>query len=264
MSKDGLGDRMKSYESNFQTRLLPMLPIMIRIDGKGFSKWTKGFKRPYDERLSSLMERVTEYLVKETNAVLGYTQSDEISLILYSNNYKTQVFFDGRLQKLSSVLASMTTAYFNENRMPNTTPAMFDCRVWQVPTLEEAANTILWREKDATKNSISMAARELFSHSELQGKSGPEMQRMMLIKNVNWNDYPPFFKRGVFIRRSVLTSKLSIEELDSLPEKHEARKNPDLEFTRSFVGRINMPPFGRVLNRVGVIFGGEDPIVGEL
>ena len=109
--KTAFGDRMKLYERmEAGRRFMPRLPICVRLDGKGFSKWTRGLARPYDPRLSALMEHVATRLVEETQAVIGYTQSDEISLVFYTADPKAQVFFDGRIQKMTSVLAAMTTA----------------------------------------------------------------------------------------------------------------------------------------------------------
>jgi tRNA(His) 5'-end guanylyltransferase len=264
------GDRMKLYEQQEAgRRLLPLLPVCARIDGKGFRIFTRGLERPYDSRMSELMSHTMTYLTQETQACIGYTQSDEISLVWYSADVKNQIFFDRRVQKMVSVLASMTTAFFNAN-VPNFLPekkerlAMFDCRVWQVPTLEEAANTILWREYDATKNSISMAARHYYSHKALHKKTGNEMQEMLFEKGVNWNDYPPFFKRGLFVQKRKVVRAFTGEELNALPEKHEARRTPDLQVERTEYQRIDMPPFGSVTNRVGVIFDGEEPIVASL
>lgn len=266
MKNDDLGDRMKLFEKMEAGRcFMPKLPICIRIDGKTFSKWTKGLKRPYDERLVQLMVHTTERLVEETNALVGYTQSDEISLILYSEDHKSQVFFDGKIQKIVSVLASMATVYFND-AVPIFVPekksylALFDARAWIVPSPEEAVNNLLWRELDATRNSVSMAAQHYFSHKSLQGKSCNEMQDvLMLEKGVNWNDYPAFFKRGTYIRRQKVVRKFTVDELEKLPEKHEARKNPNLEVERTEIKKLEMPPIRRVENRVEVFFGGEDP-----
>ena len=163
---DDLGDRMKEYElAEAGRRLMARLPICVRIDGKRFSRFTEGLKRPYDERLSRLMVATTQHLVEESAALAGYTQSDEISLLYYDEDPKTQLFLDRRIQKLTSILSSMATGYFNAHlgsHIPEKagSVALFDCRVWSVPTLDEAANTFLWRELDATKNSVSMAARE--------------------------------------------------------------------------------------------------------
>lgn len=266
---DALGDRMKELEGREAARrTLPLLPVCIRLDGKGFSKYTKNFTRPYDKRMSDLMVDTTRFLVEESNACVGYTQSDEISLILYSSTNDSQIFFDGKIQKITSVLASMCTAYFNRNvafafgqtAMPM---AFFDCRVWDVPTKEEAANEILWRELDATKNAVSMAARHYFSHAELMNKHGGEMQEMMWSKHkVNFNDFPAFFKRGTFVQRRRVPTKLyTPEEIAQLPEKHHARLNPNLEIDRAEVRTIDMPPFMKVINRTAVIFDGAEPLL---
>jgi len=267
MKNDADGDRMKGYEmEEAGRRLMPLLPVMVRIDGKCFSKFTNGLKRPYDVRMSLLMEYTMRNLVKEYNALIGYTQSDEISLILYSDNVKSQIPYDGRIQKLVGDMASFASLTFNEHLVeyiPEKTDSRprFDCRVWNVPNMMEAANTILWREQDATKNSKSMAARAYYSHRDLENKSGPEMMDMLINKGVNWNDYPTFFKRGVFVRREISSTLFTAEEIEGLPEKHEARMNPHLHIERASIETLDMPPFSKVINRVGVIFNSETPDV---
>ena len=139
--------------------------------------------------------------------------------------------------------------------------AYFDSRVLTVPTLGEGANAFLWREQDATKNSISMVARHYYSHKELMNKNGHKMQELLFAKGVYWNNYPAFFNRGTFIQKKVKKTKFSPDELDRLPAKHQARSNPDLELERSVIEEIDMPKFSTVENTVGVIFNGEDPIV---
>jgi tRNA(His) guanylyltransferase len=263
MKEDDFGNRMKDYEqAEAGRRLLPLLPIMVRLDGKGFSKFTRGLKRPYDEGLSKAMILTTMYLVEESNARLGYTQSDEISLVINSDSYESQVFFDGKIQKLVSVLASMATAKFN-SLIPEHVPskvgtlATFDCRVWNVPNDTEAANTILWREKDATKNSISMSAQSYYSHKELDGKSSSDKQEMLFQKGVNWNDYPEFFKRGTFVQRRKMLTTLTEEERLRIPEKHRPPAGKQVERTR--IIELSMPPFGKVTNRETVVFDGAEP-----
>jgi len=260
---------MKLYEmQEAGRRLLPLLPVCIRLDGNNFSKFTRGLVRPYDKRLSGLMVELTNYLVAETGATIGYTQSDEISLICHSDNFKSQTYFDGRIQKLQSILAAKASVFFNK-KLSSYIPEkailspVFDCRVWNVPNKIEAANTLLWREQDATRNSITMAAQEYYSHNQLFKKSTKDMQAMLLAKDVNWNDYPAFFKRGSFVQRRKVQRKMSVEELSKLPEKHEARQNPDFEVERTEVVVIDMPPFGQVINRVGVVFDGEEPQRGD-
>lgn len=110
-----LGERMKWYENRFADEFMPMVPIIARLDGRSFHNFTKGLKRPYDERLSSLMTQTTAYLVSETNARCGYTQSDEISLVWLADDWDNEVFFAGKLQKMNSILSAMCSVYFNRN-----------------------------------------------------------------------------------------------------------------------------------------------------
>lgn len=261
---DDFGDRMKLFEqAEAGRRLMPLLPVIIRLDGKGFHNWTADLERPYDLKLSDSMVELTERLVDESAAKIGYTQSDEITLVLYSDTFNSQLFFDGKIQKLTSVLASMATGFFNEivkEKFKEERPlAFFDCRAWNVPTKIEAANAVLWREQDAAKNSISMAARAYFSHAELQGKSGSEMQEMLFSKcNINWNDYPPAFKRGIFISRKKVFRELSTAELMNIPEKFRPKAEEKVE--RTDIAVLPMPKFAQVINRVEVIFSGEEPL----
>jgi len=263
--KDSLGDRIKEYESQTcGTRLMGRLPVICRLDGKNFSRFTKGLKRPYDERLSNLMVETTKYLVKETNANCGYHQSDEITLVWYSDSYESKIYFDGRLFKMISDLAAMASVFFNRE-LPSYLPEKahlmprFDCRVFSIPTIHEAANCFLWRELDATKNSISMAAQHYYSHKELEGKNGSEKQEMLFQKGVNWNDYPASFKRGTYIQRKRVLTKFSTEELENLPVKHQARQNPDLMIERWVIDRIDLPPLMTIQNREEVILFGAEP-----
>jgi tRNA(His) 5'-end guanylyltransferase len=264
--KDALGDRMKLYEmTEAGRRLMPLLAVLARIDGRGFSGFTRRLERPYDKRLSDLMIETTRWLVEQTVACMGYTQSDEISLTWYADNMASQIFFDGRIQKMVSQLAALATVKFN-SLLPTFLPAeyakklpTFDARVWNVPNLVEGANVFLWREQDATKNSISMAARAHFSQKSLMKKNSAEMQEMLWQKGVNWNDYPAFFKRGTFVQRRSVRRPFKAEEMDKLPPLHEARKNPDLVIERSEVPILDMPPFGKVVNRPEVIYFGEEP-----
>ncbi len=262
---DAFGDRMKRYEMEEAGRkFLPLLPIVARLDGKGFSQFTEGLARPYDARLSAMMVETVKHLVFETNAVCGYTQSDEITLGWYSPDYTNQLLFDGRIQKLNSVLAAKCSVKFvsmlaeclpeKKDELP-----VFDCRVWALPNLDEATNCFLWREFDATKNSISMAASHYYKHGELQNKSGSEKQEMLWQKGVNWNNYPTFFKRGTYVKRKTLSRVFTVDEVEKLPPLHSARKNPALVVERNEVTILDLPPLNTVVNRVDVIFGDAEP-----
>lgn len=265
--KTALGDRMKWYESRYTNdQFMPMVPVIARLDGRAFHSFTKGLKRPYDERLTNLMVDTTKFLVQETNARCGYTQSDEITLVWLAEDWESEIFFAGKLQKMNSILASTATAYFNRNlskHLPEKADALplFDSRVFQVPTEFEAVNCFIWREMDATRNSIQMAAQANFTHNECQNKNCSELQEMLWSqKNINWNNYPSFFKRGTYVRRRVVERAFTTEELNALPEKHMARTNPELKIRRTVIMTEDFPPLTRILNREEVILHGADAL----
>ena len=269
MDRTDLGDRMKSYERRYAgVRALPGLPVCARIDGKRFSRFTHGLARPYDERLSRLMVEVTTQLVRDTSACIGYTQSDEITLVLWAKSERSSIYCDGRIQKLTSILASMASVHFNRllgDYIPEKAGqlAFFDCRVWELPSRAEAVNVLVWREMDASKNSISMAARSVYSHKALDQKNGNEMQEMLWQKGINWNDYPAFFKRGTYVRRRRVERSFSAEELERLPPQHEARRNPDLSVERTVVEAVELPRITQIVNREAMVFDGAEPIVAN-
>lgn len=284
--------RMKLYELAEAGRMLmPKLPVMARIDGRCFSAFTRDFLRPYDESMSRCMVETTRFLVEETNAVIGYTQSDEISLCWYEPDCKSQMMFNGRVQKLVSILAAMATVEFSrqiEKQLWGFSPGcdeeegflcadhildwgnrvnelqarrpMFDARVWNVPTLEEAANVFLWRNLDATKNAVSMAASAYVPESILHGKNGKQRQELLFQhKGINFNDYPWWFKRGTWIRRQRVKRPFTCAEIDKLPAKHAARSDPRLEVERWDFLELDLPPLARVLNKEDVLFAGAEP-----
>lgn len=231
---DELGNRMKTnYEKIPQTKLMRRTPVAIRIDGKAFHTFTRGFKKPFDEILIKSMQETMKYLCENIQGcILGYTQSDEITLIL--QDYKTLTtgaWFDYEVQKMCSVSASMATMAFNkifENEMEKfifkcfgkknfpesygeytleednikqaygkavKKGAMFDSRCFNIPK-EEVTNLLFWRQLDASRNSVQMVGRAYYSHKELHGKNSSQIQDMLMEKGVNWNDFPTHQKRG--------------------------------------------------------------------
>ena len=222
--KDELGTRMKEfYESVPKTRLVRRMPVAIRLDGKAFHTFTRGFEKPFDEVLGKSMRETMKYLCENIQGcVLGYTQSDEITLILVDyQNLNSCAWFDYEVQKMCSIAASMTTMAFNKFFTKNVNyfemthehddtineycttlvnaaekGAMFDARCFNIPK-EEVCNLIYWRQLDATRNSIQMVGQANFSHKELQKKSCNMIQEMLFAeKGINWNDYPTYLKRG--------------------------------------------------------------------
>lgn len=235
---DVLGDRMKLYEGlEADRRLMPLLPVIARIDGRCFHSFTKGMACPFDGKLLQAMVDTTLHLLCETNACMGYTQSDEITLAWHSTDIKSQIWFDGRVAKMVSQLAAQATLAFYRivlERMPEYAERMptFDARVWTVPNRFEGANVFLWRERDATMNSISMAAQSVYSDRELHRKSSADKQEMLRRKGINWNDYPARFKRGMYVQRRTVLKPFSAEEIEKLPPQHAARTNPGLMVER--------------------------------
>ena len=221
---DELGTRMKEfYEGVSKTRLVRRMPVAIRIDGKAFHTFTRGFQKPFDEILVKSMQDTMKYLCENIQGcVLGYTQSDEITLILVDyQNLNSCAWFDYEVQKMCSIAASMATMAFNKFFTKNVNyfemthehddtineycttlvnaaekGAMFDARCFNIPK-EEVCNLIYWRQLDATRNSIQMVGQANFSHKELQNKSCNMIQEMLFAeKGINWNDYPTYLKRG--------------------------------------------------------------------
>jgi tRNA(His) guanylyltransferase len=264
VANDGLGDRCKSFEmAEAGRRAMRGLPLLARLDGRAFHSFTRGLRRPYDEGMSRCMSETTRFLVQEMQARVGYTQSDEITLAFYEPSQSASEYaFDGRFQKLASVLAGMASARFCQlvlQHLPAKTSEVphFDCRIWQVPTLEDARDVFIWREDDATKNSITMAASAYYSDRELHGKDSAVKQEMLWKKGVNWNDYPGFFKRGTYLQRRPVTRALSAAELAQIPEAH--RPPAGTPVTRNHVIELELPPVRKIGNLIAVLFESAEP-----
>lgn len=257
-----MGDRQKAFEViEAGRRLVPGVPAIVRLDGRAFHTFTRGLLRPYDERLSRSMIETTKFLVKETHASVGYTQSDEISLAFPNIDSKSEMMFNGKVQKLCSVLASLATAKFNfeiAQRIPEKAHCLpvFDARVWSLPNLDTAAEYFRWREADATRNSLTMAAHAYYGHKELHKVGHKEKHDMLHAKGINWNDYPAFFKRGVYVRRESMLRELTPEELSKIPEKHR----PVGPVHRTVLSELDLPPFDRIANMKDVLFLGAQPV----
>lgn len=215
MSKDALSVRQKEfYEKRTRTLLPRRTYTIIRIDGKSFKNYTKGLNKPFDEDLIEAMDSTAIYLCKNIQgAKLAYVQSDEITIVMTDfDTLQTDAWFDGEVQKIVSVSASMATREFNRVRIIqqlangidikyilNGKLAEFDSRVFTIPFKEEVLNNIIWRQRDCVRNSISSVAQSLFSHTLLTGKNQSDMQEMCFEKGVNWNDFPEKQKRGRII-----------------------------------------------------------------
>ena len=234
---DDLGTRMKTYYEGIpQTKLMRRTPVIIRIDGKAFHTFTRGFEKPFDKIMVKTMQETTKYLCENIQGcVFGYTQSDEITLVLIDyQKLTTSAWFDYEVQKMCSIAASMATMAFNKFFEKNVEKfdiklfsdeegnvindkrhqimqvylkaiekgAMFDARVFNIPK-EEVTNCIYWRQLDATRNSIQSVGQANFSHKDLQNKTCNMIQDMLHEqKGINWNDYPTCLKRGTAVKKN--------------------------------------------------------------
>lgn len=259
-TRDDLGTRMKTfYEEIPKTKLMRRCPVTIRIDGKAFHTFTRGFQKPFDEILIEAMQKTMKYLCENIQGcVLGYTQSDEITLILIDyKKLNSSAWFDYEVQKMCSIAASMATMAFNKFFKKNVenleqyyaieyetngwygkgTPeyemcetyskavekgAMFDARCFNIPK-EEVTNLIYWRQLDASRNSIQMVGQANFSHKELQNKSCNQIQDMLIDKGINWNDLPTHQKRGsCCVRNNIVISTDGTTEIAQLRDSSES------------------------------------------
>ena len=293
MRFDEIGKRIKNYEyQTTGTRLMPGLPVYARIDGRAFHTFCRGLKKPFCMELVETMQEVTKFLVEETHACLGYVQSDEISLCWLDMD---KAPFDGKLYKLESVLSSLATskfinyiyekyfeAYFNYksmegkqdphcehwgyqmdceawyplyNKVKKLNPS-FDCRVFQLPNEMELANTFVWREMDAVRNSVQMLAQANFSHNSLQGLDTKQLITKMEEKDIRWNELPNDLKRGAYFKRFVVEKYLEDEIWNKIPEG----KRPGSRYCmRSEIKQVELPIMKHIENKVGAYFYGEEP-----
>lgn len=243
MDRSDLAKRMKGYESVSKTRLVSRMPVIIRLDGRSFHTFTRGFKKPFDEVLIKSMQDTMKYLCENIQGcVLGYHQSDEITLALVDyKKLNSSSWFDNEVQKICSISASMATMAFNKFFKSNVEKmiseyncslvpqcmeiqmkrdeyhrillkavskgAMFDARCFNIPK-EEVTNNIYWRQLDATRNSIQMVGQANFSQKELHGKSCNKIQDMLFTqKGINWNNFPTYQKRGsCCVRNKIVVS----------------------------------------------------------
>lgn len=199
-----LGDRMKAYEAVHRAVLPRRTYTLLRLDGRAFHSYLRGCQRPFDETFMADMDAVAEAVCAEiSGAAFAYTQSDEISLLITDfASLQTQPWFGGVVAKMLSVSASLATAVLNERR-PGAR-ALFDSRVFTMSDPVEVANYFKWRQRDAVRNSISMAAQTRFSHRRLHGVSTGGMQELLWSEaGINWNDYPDACKRGRVTLRQV-------------------------------------------------------------
>lgn len=205
MSRDSLGDRIKGYEDSYRHYLPNRMPIIIRIDGKGWHQYTRGCQTPFDFKLIDCLNETAIHLCKNIQgAKLAYLQSDEINILVYNPNFETQGWFDNNFSKIISVSAAMASAHFtsiSHKVFSQPKLAYFDARAFVVP-VDEVVNVFEWRQQDATRNSVQMLARSLYSHKECNNKNISELQELCWQKGQNWNNLATYLKRGRCIVKS--------------------------------------------------------------
>ncbi len=262
MDKSSLGDRMKIYECVTKNFLMRRSCTLIRCDGKAFHSLTKGFDKPFDEILMATMQETTAYLCANIQGCkIGYTQSDEISLLLTDyDTLTTCMWFDGNIQKMASVSASMATMAFNKifcekieditcfepNKFNKEKLALyrskmfiatFDSRVFSIPK-DEVCNYFIWRQQDATRNSIQMYGHANFSHAVMENKNCNEIQEMLFTqKGINWNDAPVTQKRGACVIKESFPSAAQPDILRSrwVSDKNIPIFTEDREYIEKYI-----------------------------
>lgn len=239
--KDELGDRMKKfYESRTRTFLPRKSYTIIRIDGKAFHTYTRAFKKPFDDDLMNMMDETAKHLCKNIQgAKVAFVQSDEISILVTDfETYLTDAWYDGNVQKIVSVSASIATAKFNQLRWANfvnnkynqTTDkidwtwfmdlaklplAEFDSRTFTIPNPVEVENYFIWRQNDTVRNSVSMLARKLYSPQQLMGKNNSQLREMCLEKGTNWDELEGKYKNGRMILKQYYDLDSDYKTFDS-------------------------------------------------
>lgn len=252
-----LGDRMKEYERTADLSLMGRVPVVIRLDGKGFSNWTKSnkFEKPYDTTLCQAMYDSLKFTCSRIEGcMIGYTQSDEATIVIRNDqSHESEPWFGNRVQKMSSVVSSIFTARFNQIGVEhNWSLAFFDARVFAVPTVDEAINCLIWRQNEAVKNSIYGACYYELSNvtgrkkaqKMMHGKNQNEQQELLFSEaGKNWNDYPTYYKRGVAVHKV----KYEFKEDDNTyyrsswePNLETPRFTADKEFLKSILEGENV------------------------
>lgn len=213
---DTLGEEQKNFESIKVNYIIPGVPFIARLDGKAFHTFTRGLQRPFDTRIHDCMKATMTELCNTYRADLGYSQSDEITLVWF-NTDPNKMIFNGRVDKFLSLLSATASVAFYKGVLKNipekidTTP-VFDCRVFHVPSRQKVYENVLWRWLDARKNSVSMLASAHFSPKQLLRKSTTDRKQMLLEKGIDWNTFSDDCKYGYFCKRHTFLKK--VEDAD--------------------------------------------------
>lgn len=257
---ESLGDQCKAFEAPFTSpTVLKGNVLMARLDGRAFHTLARGFDKPYDKAFMSAMQGCTGSLVRNFHANAAYTQSDEISLAWVLSGEESQFPFGGKTHKLNSILAAHCAVVFGKYLnlcwdLKIQEPITFDCRTWAVPSKELAADTFLWRQMDATRNSINMLASHHFSPKQLHGMGTNDRLKMLEEKGIRWNEEDEAFKNGTFVFKVREERELTPFELTCIPEG----KAPVGTILRSKIVSNNQQ-LSKLEDKVGFLFKKEKP-----
>ena len=212
---DSLGDRQKDYEAAYDSKIIRRTPVMVRVDGRSFHRVCKKLKKPYEPLLLEAMAHTMFFVVSEmAGAVFAYQQSDEITFVLRNDqSLDSEAWYGNRIQKIASITGSLATLGFNNairelgTKLDLSGDALFDARVWGMPTISEVVNNLIWRQQDCTRNSISGAAQAVVGKKfgkktalkMLHGLSSKDKIEMMLndCGIVFEEEFPSAFRMGV-------------------------------------------------------------------
>lgn len=236
MRFDEIEREMRIYESAHDHHVLPHLFIVVRLDGRNFTRLTKethDFEAPFDERVRDLMIDTTKHLLESGPRVLfAYTQSDEISLLLH----RDEDIFNRKLRKFNSIMAGEASAKFS---LLLEDMASFDCRVSQLPTEETVIDYFRWRQEDAHRNALNahcywMLRKENHApnaaHDIMKGMNESDKNELLMANGINYNNVPAWQKRGVglYWHNYEVAGKNPITDEDTVTTRREIVVNMNI------------------------------------
>ena len=196
---------MKDYEVYSSLRVPKNSKIIVRLDGRSFHKLSKDLNlvKPYDDNFYQVFARVCEDLFKEFSALFVYAFSDEISILL------KQIPFDGRIEKINSVIASYASSSFVINyNCDFKKPPAFDSRIIPINDMD-IYKYFKWRQDESWRNCVNSHAsnylKTKYSNNEVDGKLNgmkvSEVHNLLFENGINLNDVENYKKRGIGIYR---------------------------------------------------------------